>query len=251
MIFPIRAVLKVSGKPVVLRANITALACKNICIPLEGNINLTIPVGKPEKTNHATSIYSFEKKVPTQTTWPGFKILDISVNKNSVTIQVKSENPIIKPDIFIESENGYRFGKPETSVTPNRLNATFILPSDIPKDTYLSEIPITITVTDGDKSIELKRSIRQKLIAKITPSSNDFSWFKILLAALTGGIILNFMPCVLPVLTLKLLQVTHSSGLEQSAVRNGFLYSAYGIVFSFFMIAVLTCLLYTSDAADE
>ena len=243
IIFPITAILQVPGKPLVLRANITALACKNICVPLDGNIDLTIPAGKAEKTNHATSIHAFEKRVPTQTTWPGFRILDISANKNSVTIQVKSENPIIKPDIFIESENRFRFGKPEISISPNRLNATFILPSDIPKDTYLYEIPITITVTDSDKSIELKKSIRQKLIAKIIPSSNDFSWFKILLAALTGGIILNFMPCVLPVLTLKLLQVTRSSGLEQSAVRNGFLYSAYGIVFSFFMIAVLTIII--------
>ena len=208
IIFPITAILKTLEEPLVLQANITALACKDICVPIDGSLNLTIPVGNPVKTEHAASIYSFKKRVPTKSTWPGFKILSVNANKNSIIIKVKSKHPLVKPDIFIESENAFRFGKPEISMSSNRLNASFILSNDIPPDTNLAEMPITITVVDGTKSTEERRSIRGKFITKPVQPYITFNWLTGLLAALIGGLILNLMPCVLPVLTIKLLQVT-------------------------------------------
>ena len=249
IIFPITATVKTTKEPLVLQANVTALACKDICVPIDGDLNLTIPVGNPVKTEHAASIYSFEKRVPTKATWPGFKILSVNANKNSILIKVKSKHPLIKPDVFIESENGFRFGKPEVSISNNRLNASFILSNDIPIDTNLAGIPITITVVDGKKSIEVRRSIRGKLVTKPVQSYTSFNWLTVLLAALIGGLILNLMPCVLPVLTIKLLQVTRSSGLDRRAVRNGFIYSASGVIFSFLVIAILTIILKQSGVS--
>src|SRR3546814_17732327 len=46
--------------------------------------------------------------------------------------------------------------------------------------------------------------------------------------ALLGGLILNLMPCVLPVLSLKLLSVVQQGGRARSAVRASFLASAAG-----------------------
>ncbi len=243
IIFPITATVKTTKEPLVLQANVTALACKDICVPIDGDVNLTIPVGNPVKTEQAASIYWFEKRVPTNATWPGFKILGVNANKNSILVKVKSKHPLIKPDVFIESKDAFRFGKPEVSISNNRLNASFILSNDIPIDTNLAEIPITITVVDGKKSIEVRRSIRGKLVTKPVQSYTSFNWLTFLLAALIGGFILNLMPCVLPVLTIKLLQVTRSSGLDRKAVRNGFIYSAYGVIFSFLVIAILTIIL--------
>jgi len=243
VVFPITVTLKTAKEPLVLQANITALACKDICVPLDGSLNLTIPVGNPVKTDHAASIYSFKKRVPTKTTWPGFKILSIRADKSSIMVKVKSEQPLIKPDIFIESGNAFRFGKPEIAMSADRLNASFILSNDIPIDTSLAEIPITITVVDGKKSIEVQRSTGRKLITKPAKSYSIFNWLTILLTALMGGLILNLMPCVLPVLTIKLLQFTRSSGLDRRAVRNGFIYSAYGILFSFLIIAILAIII--------
>src|SRR3546814_10147212 len=47
------------------------------------------------------------------------------------------------------------------------------------------------------------------------------------------------MPCVLPVLSLKLLSVVQQGGRARSAVRASFLASAAGIVFSFLVLAGL------------
>ena len=55
--------------------------------------------------------------------------------------------------------------------------------------------------------------------------------------ALLGGMILNLMPCVLPVLSMKLLAVVGHGGGRRGAVRAGFLAAAAGILFSFMAMA--------------
>jgi len=63
------------------------------------------------------------------------------------------------------------------------------------------------------------------------------TWLTVLGAALLGGLILNLMPCVLPVLSLKLLAAVGYGGAERRAIRRGFLASAAGIVVSFLLLA--------------
>jgi suppressor for copper-sensitivity B len=59
-----------------------------------------------------------------------------------------------------------------------------------------------------------------------------------LLLALLGGLILNLMPCVLPVLSLKILSVVSHGGKDSRAtIFRNFMASAAGIVFSFWVIA--------------
>ena len=55
--------------------------------------------------------------------------------------------------------------------------------------------------------------------------------------ALLGGLILNLMPCVLPVLSMKLLAVVGHGGGNPRMVRAGFLATAAGILTSFLMLA--------------
>jgi len=59
----------------------------------------------------------------------------------------------------------------------------------------------------------------------------------ILLFALLGGLILNLMPCVLPVLSIKLLGVVGHGGGQTRLVRLSFLSSAAGILFAFLVLA--------------
>jgi suppressor for copper-sensitivity B len=61
--------------------------------------------------------------------------------------------------------------------------------------------------------------------------------FVILGLALFGGLILNLMPCVLPVLAIKLLGVVSKGGRSRRDVRLGFLASAAGILFAFLLLA--------------
>lgn len=66
---------------------------------------------------------------------------------------------------------------------------------------------------------------------------NHTLWSAILFAFL-AGIILNFMPCVLPVLGIKILSFTNHTN-KKTAILRSFAFSA-GIIFVFFIIAIIT-----------
>ncbi|OQX33494.1 MAG: hypothetical protein B0D91_14285 [Oceanospirillales bacterium LUC14_002_19_P2] len=55
--------------------------------------------------------------------------------------------------------------------------------------------------------------------------------------AFLGGLILNLMPCVVPVLGMKVSSLVMSSGQSQVQVRRQFLSGAAGILFSFWLLA--------------
>jgi len=69
---------------------------------------------------------------------------------------------------------------------------------------------------------------------------NGDGMLAILGLALVGGLILNLMPCVLPVLAIKLLGVVSKGGRSRRDVRLGFLASSAGILFTFLVLGAAT-----------
>lgn len=66
----------------------------------------------------------------------------------------------------------------------------------------------------------------------------DYLYFALL--ALIGGFILNFMPCVLPVLSLKINSMVKATNIVQNS-----LYTVLGVIFAFNILIVITCVLKT------
>ena len=73
--------------------------------------------------------------------------------------------------------------------------------------------------------------------AFLVPALPETGLLTVLGLALLGGLILNLMPCVLPVLSIKLLSAVSHGGRERGAVRLSFLASAAGLLFSFMVLA--------------
>lgn len=71
----------------------------------------------------------------------------------------------------------------------------------------------------------------------------------ILLLGLLGGLILNAMPCVLPVLSLKVFGLVKSAGQGRGAVVTGALATAAGIVISFWGLAAAAVIARAAGAA--
>lgn len=70
-----------------------------------------------------------------------------------------------------------------------------------------------------------------------TSSSKGLSY--ILLLAIIGGALLNIMPCVLPVLSIKLISIINHSDNEISRTRFAFLATILGILLCFAVFAIL------------
>ena len=63
------------------------------------------------------------------------------------------------------------------------------------------------------------------------------NYFYILLIAFIGGLILNAMPCVLPILSIKLISILKNLD-NKSSIQKSFFTTSLGIIFSFIMLAI-------------
>ncbi|MCA1766809.1 MAG: thiol:disulfide interchange protein, partial [Idiomarina sp.] len=95
---------------------------------------------------------------------------------------------------------------------------------------------LTATVGDDNFAAEYKVKLVSGTVSTLTESAPPL-WI-ILLMALIGGLILNIMPCVLPVLGLKVQSLMLSGAQQPSVVRKQFFASSLGIISSFLVIAL-------------
>ena len=106
------------------------------------------------------------------------------------------------------------------------------LESDKPLDDLKQ--PIFISLNHGNNFSEIKFNLKKLKQKKI---------YSIFILAFLGGFILNFMPCVLPVLSLKM--ISFSSLIEQKSkyIRISSLHTIMGIIGSFLLLAMIVILL--------
>ncbi len=98
---------------------------------------------------------------------------------------------------------------------------------------------LTIDLASGiiEISTEPSASVQSGSGVRFSDAEN-FSLGLILLFALAGGMILNLMPCVFPVLSIKALSFTMAHQTDKSKQAHGLAYTA-GVVLSFVAIAVV------------
>ena len=99
-------------------------------------------------------------------------------------------------------------------------------------------------VPSGKTDQEIQRSapavVKNLLPVSEAPAApRSLSIRALLLLAFCGGIILNVMPCVLPVLSIKLLGLVKQSGHSYSLIARNSLLSAAGIIVSFLGLGAL------------
>ena len=75
------------------------------------------------------------------------------------------------------------------------------------------------------------------------PSSNTSLGLKIVIIAFLGGFILNFMPCVLPVLSLKMIQLVNYRTKSIQIYRKKIIFNILGILTTFLLLSLLTYLI--------
>ncbi len=96
-----------------------------------------------------------------------------------------------------------------------------------------ADYKLTATVTGSDEQSEPTR--------KAGTSAADI--FKFLLMAFVGGLILNIMPCVLPVLSIKAIHLVNQSQHHKREIMKGsFAYTA-GILVSFLILAAVVIII--------
>jgi suppressor for copper-sensitivity B len=248
VVFPISVRLKQPGRPLKLRAALDYLTCDDICIPYQTNLALDLAPGAGEPTRHFQLINKFANLVPGDGAKHGLSIerietagpvrqVDKDIRKGFVRVLASSQVPFQKPDIFIEGPELAFFAAPEVRLSDGGKKATLKVPVTLEEDSTIEQAKLRLTLIDGNRSAERALNVGRGPAAAPSGGQLPISLPLILALAVIGGLILNLMPCVLPVISLKVLSFAAHGGAEKRVIRKSFAASSLGIVFSFMVIA--------------
>ncbi|GHD56552.1 suppressor for copper-sensitivity B [Thalassobaculum fulvum] len=239
VVYPIEARPAEPGKPLVLRAAVNALVCSEICVPLDATLALDLPAAPAKPTPFTQMLDRWSARVPADLPGLGLDVRSARATGDpaspTLVLELASDVPLQAPDVFPEGPAGLTFGKPEATFGADRRTAELRVPVGAGGDARLSGASLTLTLVDGERFAE--RPVVVGAGSPAGPARSPATWLAMLGAAVLGGLILNLMPCVLPVLSLKLLAAVGYGGAGRGAVRRGFLASAAGILASFLVLA--------------
>jgi suppressor for copper-sensitivity B len=240
VVLPITATLANPGAALHLHAEVDYASCKEVCIPYHASLDVVLPAGLAQPGSEAPLVTTALAFVPGDLGAAGLKLAGAVIgsgpNGAELSVRLASTGASLQaPDLFVEGIANGSAGRSEVELSEDGRVATLRVPiRDAPVDTLVGK-NLLLTVVDGERSAETEAA---STLGILPPLAGGIGRAAIVGLALLGGLILNLMPCVLPVLSLKLLALVGYAGGDRRAARFGLLATAVGILASFGVLAV-------------
>ena len=212
------------------------LVCHETCIPESATLSTVIPHADPAA---AAQIAATRSTLPT-----------VITNKNAATYTTQTDTVALRLDT--KAINGFDPQK-TTHFIPQQDG---IISNAAPQNTSFDATQKRFTITmhrgsadpinswqgvliNGDRSYAINAELSSDAVAPIViaPPPSPLPFFLIILFAFTGGLLLNIMPCVLPILSLKALTLVRKSAVSSGLARAHGMAYTLGVVGSFLLIA--------------
>ena len=247
-ILPIEISVPPTAKPgttITLQAAATWLECSDVCIPGEGMVALTLPVASQSSNGAAAAVIGsvlagLPKPFPGQAylTRLDAKRLQLVLNGVAAPRKAYFFPDELKPGALID------FAKPQELVRGASGFALNLVQSPSLPDPLASPIGGVLVLGDGPNATAYEVSAEFKSTPPMTEAAGtrDTSLAGLLQAiglAFLGGLILNLMPCVFPILSMKALGLLQASHGDQAQARGHGLYYGLGVMVSFLGLAGL------------
>ena len=223
--FPVRIKFKNNQDKIKQIITLNYLVCKEICIPISEKKKININKQNVKKSEEFRSTF---KKVP-RNNLSEYEIYNVKfLGSNKLKASLRSNEDFQLESIFVYSE--------ESSLTVNILDKSKNI-IEISSETPLEALtkPIQIVFDNGSSVNEIqfiKNNLRQK---------HNIIYFYFI--AFIGGLILNFMPCVLPIISIKLLSFSSMIQQNKKKIRLSSLNIVLGIISSFLFLGLLVIFL--------
>lgn len=224
-------------------ANATWLACAEICIPGEAKLALDLPIAAtPAAPDPAVAgqFAAARARLPQPATFESR--FTASAKELRLSIPAAALAGIDKPAAaFFPTEANVVEAAPKPRQEARADGLDLLLAratgptATLPQT--LDGVLVVRSAAGSDKGAERVYSISAPRVAAAPASTGGeaaVGWWQALLLAFAGGIILNLMPCVFPVLSLKLLGLAHSVHRAEER-RHGIAYGA-GVILSFALL---------------
>ena len=237
-----------AGSSVELKASADWLMCAEICVPGSADVALTLPVSigtpNPDATYGAKIRTTVAGLPRADTAW---KVTGSRDAKNIILTITPTANSTAAPaNLHVFSDDGLvAFDLPQT-VKPNGQGGfTLVAPisPDGPQNAK-NLLGVLTTSTSWVPGATLRGlRVDTTFVAAAPPSTPIAQLLGTLVLAFLGGLVLNLMPCVFPVLGIKILGFVNQSGQDKKKVVLHGLVFALGVLLSFWSLAAVLAIL--------
>lgn len=253
VVLPLELVVptEIEGDSVTLRARADWLICKIECIPGDGDYSLTLPVATAAAPDPrwAADFARAERRQPERVTTPA------AVTFTDETVELR-----LPPGLDAMPDAAWTFFPATTPVVSNTAAPRWLETEAgpalvLPKNDYFVSAPETFefVLARGDTGLLFSAVVAApgaSIPGAETPGDGPAAPGLVLALglALLGGLLLNLMPCVFPVLFLKISGAIQAAGDRAMLRRHGLLYTA-GVLVSLLAVAGLLLALRASGEA--
>ena len=217
--------------PLNLNALVSWYTCKEICIPQEAEVSIPIKLGNKTPSVSKAILDQTLEEVPIQ--FEGtYRVQRL---EESYILQGQLENQDQYDSIyFFPKDYGLTDYTKDQFYEINKDSFSLqIKAAEIEIENRTFEGVIAINKGEAVSFIEINYPLKAK------PISQEFNIFTLIFFAFLGGLILNIMPCVFPILSIKILRFVEQSGdSTYKTIQQGLLFSL-GVIVSFLAIAAL------------
>lgn len=254
LLVPLKLAANLKPGPLDLKAKVSWLECKEQCIPGSGDVEAKLNIGDATKSSSdAALINLWQSKTPQSNNLFSFQAhWEKSLAADTRTMIIEGNQtaadiiPIESVDFFPDSSDAFEVqGQTEKVDSKNG----FALRKTVKK--FSGDWPSKISgviVIEGNKQrwgFEMNVPIGSAAAAPAAVStsqaggvsSSPKALWKMLLYGFVGGLILNIMPCVLPVIALKILGFVGEARNNPGRIRMLGLVYTLGVLVSFLVLA--------------
>ena len=231
--------------PVQLRVDTEWLVCKEECIPVNTVLALSVPSSSASEVSKNTTVENWSEKIEqTRQLLPiNYPSVDLRAHESASKIILDGKLPSDKqgtqltffPLVSLTIQNA----APQLQHSDNGMFSLELLRHKDSKATQIQGILVSSKGwTPGSKSAQ---AIHVSVPIDKTPMSRNgqnSSLLIILLFAFAGGLILNLMPCVFPILTLKIFSLVSKKRLQEQTLHRHSISFTLGVVFTFLALAL-------------
>jgi thiol:disulfide interchange protein DsbD len=269
LLVPLKLATNLPAGPLDLKANVSWLECKEACIPGKAPVEATLNIGSETKTSaDAAIIESWQQKVPlaesnfwSANAWWIEAWWEKSTNDDArlLIIEGSGRYPKEQADFFPNASDTFEIqGTTETIPAsshvfalrklvqkfsgdwPKEISGVIVETSGDERTSFAVKLPVADTPPAGETiSSQSSTGVSPVRAAGETPALLSQPLWLMLLYAFIGGLILNIMPCVLPVIALKILGFINHAHHEPRRVRALGLIYALGVLVSFLALAAV------------
>lgn len=243
-----------------LAARATWLVCEKICIPESAELSLTLPVrprgSPPAPSAHADRFAQAERNIPVPAPWPTTFTRTRDGMRLDIVAPEVDRARIASVAFFPDDWGGIDHAAEQRATWSGDGLALDMKPGEAAAD--VKTLSGVLVLTERGDGVDMRRGF--ELRAKAAGADADaaaapgigaqagganpdsdagspISVWQAMLFALLGGLILNLMPCVLPILSLKALALAGHAGAEAGEARRSGLAYIAGVLLSFAILA--------------